>query len=144
MTYFVYFMYINRIFCLHVGVGMFGVYEPISNNSALIANENNDIGTITCHSSTREEDVGRWISLEGNNITSNLSSLLVEQFHGPFPSYVSLQLNNGTSLGVDDQGVYTCLIPDENGEERALHVGIYRNDYDGMSMLQVYNYMDIK
>ena len=60
------------------------------------------------------------------------SFLTVVRGGGNFPSYVGLQLRANQSLTMFDEGVYTCIIPDENGDEQALHVGIYRHGYYGM------------
>ncbi len=108
---------------------------PILNNSALIADSStNDFGELilNCHSSRREERAGRWISPRGEDITYNHGDdFRIEQQSGMYPSYITLQLITGEELAFGDQGVYTCLVPDENGEEQALHVGIYRSDYEG-------------
>ena len=50
---------------------------------------------------------------------------------GNYPSYVGLQLRAGWSLSTSNEGVYTCLIPDENGIQQTLHIGIYHYGYYG-------------
>ena len=48
-------------------------------------------------------------------------------------SYSTLQLTHGSSLSSSDQGVYSCIVPDENGEEQTLHIGVYSYGHSGES-----------
>ena len=120
------------------GVGLFGTSEPISNNSAFIADSENQIGVIYCHSASRESDIGQWISPAGNDITSTLTdSFEVAHFSETLPSYTTLQLIQASSLGTVHQGIYSCVIPDETGVEQTLHIGLYPNTYTGMLCILV-------
>ena len=47
------------------------------------------------------------------------------------PGYLDIILATGRSLTHDDQGVYTCLIPDETGATQELHVGLYLPGFAG-------------
>ena len=117
-----------------IGAGLFGDREPISNNSALRADESQQIGKIYCHSASRESDIGQWFSPAGEDITFDFTDKFRVRFgEGSFSSYVTLELNEGTSLLPEDQGVYTCVISDENGIPQTLHVGLYRSDYNGIN-----------
>ena len=58
-------------------------------------------------------------------------SLSVVHGGGNSPAYIGLQLRANQSLLASDEGTYTCIIPDENGIQRTLHVGIYRYGYYG-------------
>ena len=118
---------------LFTGVGLFGITEPISNNSAFVADSANQIGTLYCHSASRESGIGQWISPSENNITSTLTdSFEVARFSETQPSYTTLQLTQGSSLSTAHQGIYSCVIPDETGAEQILHIGIYPSGYTGM------------
>ena len=123
-----------------IGAGLFGDREPISNNSALRADESQQIGEIYCHSASRESDIGQWFTPAGEDITFDFTDKFrVQRFgDGSFPSFVTLELNEGTSLLPEDQGVYTCVIPDENGIPQTLHVGLYRSDYTGNNYYPIY------
>ena len=108
---------------------MWGTSQPISNNSALIADSAGQIGTIYCHSASKQPHIGRWISPAGNDITFTSEDVFdVGLQSGSFHSYTTLT-TNGFSLSVADQGVYSCQIPDENGIQNTLHIGIYPHGY---------------
>ena len=135
-------------FLLYTGVGLWGqsrltsqtqpISEPVSNNTALFADSAGQIGTIFCHSASQQPNIGRWISQAGNDITfTSLDAFQVDFQSGSFPSYTTLQLHQGSALTESaDQGVYSCLIPDENGTERTLHIGLYPSNYSG----KLFNY----
>ena len=111
---------------------MWGTTQPISNNSALIADSAGQIGTIYCHSASEQSHIGRWISPAGNDITFTSTDAFDVGLHsGSFHSYTTLALSNGFSLLGADQGVYSCQIPDQNGIQNTLHIGIYPHGYAG-------------
>ena len=75
-------------------------------------------------------DVGRWIAPTGQNITySDVDPFDIIVGGANDPGYLEIRLDAGRSLRFTDQGVYTCLIPDESGASVALHVGIYLPAY---------------
>ena len=118
---------------ISVGAGLWGTTQPISNNSALIADSAGQIGTIYCHSASKQTHIGRWISPAGNDITfTSTDAFDVGLRSGSFIySYTTLEIKNGFSLLRADQGVYSCQIPDEKGIQNILHVGIYPHGYAG-------------
>ena len=119
---------------MFAGAGLWGTSQPISNNSALIADSAGQIGTIYCHSASKQSRIGRWISPAGSDITFTSTDAFDIGLHsGSFIySYTTLALSNGFSLSGADQGVYSCLIPDENGIQNTLHIGIYHHGYAGI------------
>ena len=119
---------------MFAGAGLWGMSQPISNNSALIADSAGQIGTIYCHSASEQPHIGRWISPAGNDITFTSTDGFDVDFHsGSFIySYTTLALSSGFSLSSADQGVYSCQIPDENGIQNTLHIGIYHHGYAGI------------
>ena len=121
---------------LFAGAGLWGTSRPISNNSALIADSAGQIGTIYCHSASEQPHIGRWISSAGNDITfTSTDAFDVGLQSGSFIySYTTLTLSNGFSLSGADQGVYSCQIPDQNGIQNTLHIGIYSHGYEGQSI----------
>ena len=124
-------------FIILTGVGLFGDSEPLQNNSALRADSIGQIGVIHCHTASREalEASAQWHSSAGIDITRDLTDdYLIQHFSGLFPSFTSLELQSGLSLSVANQGVYSCTLPDENGVEQILFVGLYREDYDSKCM----------
>ena len=106
---------------------------PIHNVSALRASESGDIGTIYCHSSTNDSNVGRWISPQGQDITRNFTDPFSIQFNnGPgYPSFSTLQLHNPLLQPFTStyEGIYSCVVPDDQGVMQTLHIGIYSNQY---------------
>ena len=42
---------------------------------------------------------------------------------------VVVMVSTGAEFTSEDQGVYSCLIPDENGEEQVLHFGLYPHGF---------------
>ena len=111
---------------------MFANDNPASNVSTVLADRNNQIGTIYCSSGYQANNIGRWFAPSGAEIARNSGgSFTVVQGGGNFPSYIGLQLNEGQSFSALDEGVYTCIIPDENNVQQTLHVGLYRNGYNG-------------
>ncbi len=106
--------------------------RPVPNNTALVADVNNQIGTIFCSSGSRVTNIGHWLAPNQTEITESSSgSFTAIRGGGNFPSYIALQLKSGSSIAEEDQGVYTCIIQDEDGVQQILYVGIYRYSYYG-------------
>ena len=115
-----------------LGVGLFANDNPASNISTVLADGNNQIGTIYCSSGSQANGIGQWFAPNGDEITQSIgSSLTVVQGGGNFPSYIGLQLKTGRSFSRLEEGVYTCVIPDENGVQQISHVGLYSQGYSG-------------
>ena len=128
---------------ISAGAGLWGTSQPISNNSALIADSAGQIGTIYCHSASEQPHIGRWISPAGNDITFTSTDAFNIGLHsGSFHSYTTLELSNGFSLLGANQGVYSCQIPDENGTQNTLHIGIYPHGYAGIKIKSKKNVMN--
>ena len=104
--------------------------------SALQADATGDIGTIHCHSSSSDTNVGRWISPQGVDITNNVSDPFSILFRSgsDFLSYNTFQLLDQTQQSFTSayDGVYSCVVPDDRGITQTLHIGIYSNQYSGM------------
>ncbi len=112
------------------GVGLWGSSEPLPTNTAFTANSSGQIGSITCHSAAEGTPLSQWVGPSGTDITFDLTDAFAIDFHtGPYPSFSSFELNDGESFGSDDQGVYSCVVANENGLEHMLNIGIYPNGY---------------
>ena len=131
-----YYSYLN----LHVGVGIFANNNPAFNNSVVLADNSNQIGTIYCTSGSRSSSNGQWFSPDGTEITaSSAVSFTVVHGGGNLPSYAGLQLNSGYSITTAEEGVYACVILDENEIEQTVYVGVYRYGFQStFSKLQLY------
>ena len=113
---------------------MFVNENPVSNNSVVLADMNNQIGTLYCSSGARISNTLYWLAPDQTEITdapTSSGSFTVVRGGGNFPSYVALQHKIGYTLTEGDQGVYTCIIQDEYGEQQTLFVGIYLYGFYG-------------
>ena len=112
--------------------------NPIQNNTALLADSSNDIGTLFCVSGGLSSNTAKWLAPDGTDMMDNNGSFAIVRGEGSTQSYIALQLNTGYSLTDADEGVYTCIIPDENGIEQTLYVGLYRFGFYGRQSLLCY------
>ena len=82
---------------------------------------------IACSSSGNQ--IGEWYYPDGTTVREQGSG-------GPF--YVLKRINGRidlfprNSLGVNDEGIYTCIIPDEDGMDQTLYIGVYSNTGEGL------------
>ena len=77
--------------------------------------------------------VGQWIAPHGNNITEsddNMDKFDVTVGGLDDPGFTSIEPKHGASLAAEDEGVYTCIIPDHNGDLQHLFVGLYRRAFN--------------
>ncbi len=104
--------------------------ESLSNNSAFVADANGQISTISCHTASRDPLISQWMGPLGTDITFDVTDqFIIDSHDGAFPSFSSLELGAGQSLASADQGIYSCVIPDENGVKHTLNIGLYPQDY---------------
>ena len=124
------------ILCVYTGAGFWGTSQGLFNTSALRASADGDIGTINCHSSSYNSSVGQWISPQGLDITGNHMDPFSIQFNnGPgYPSFNTFQLQDSSLQPFTStyNGVYSCVVPDDQGTMLTLHIGIYSNQYSSM------------
>lgn len=86
-------------------------------------------------SGSLQPQVGAWLAPDGSDITNSSADHFDVNLGGEdYPGSISMEVEFGYSLSSNNQGVYTCTIPDENGEQQYLHVGIYRYGFDGESL----------
>ena len=118
---------------MFIGAGFWGTSTFIFNLTAFIANSNGDIGTIYCHSSATSANVGRWISPLGLDITNNFTDpFSIQSSSGPgYFSYSTFDLLDPIAqpFTTTYDGVYTCLVPDDQGIMQTLHIGLFSNQY---------------
>ena len=106
--------------------------EILSNNSIVQASQVNGIREFQCISGSTVPFVGRWVSPGGNQITNSTNSLIDVSVGDPSdPGFVSIRLAPEATFTGDDEGVYTCEIPDERGNLQLIRVGIYRDGFSG-------------
>lgn len=78
--------------------------------------------------------IGRWFDPNGLDVSFSPGDL--ELFNVGFVtrtlhSYTSLEVRSGHNFTADNQGIYTCVIPDEEGNSVTLNVGLYPAAYNG-------------
>ena len=117
---------------IYAGVGIFANDNPVSNNSVLLADRNDQIGTIYCSSGSRNNGIGQWFAPNGIAITQSSTLFSVVRGGGNIPAFVGLQFRANQSLTEFHEGIYTCIIPDENSISRTLYIGIHRYGFRGM------------
>lgn len=99
----------------------------IYNNSIIRMSASGRFNKLQCISGSRMAGVGQWIAPDGNNITEDSTdhfNITVGDLGDP--GFTSIVLEDGASLEIEDEGVYMCIIPDENGDMQYLFVGLYR------------------
>lgn len=112
----------------YAGVGFFASgYGNIVNNSILEANSAGQIPQLLCVSGSNMSAVGEWISPEGRNIAAVPNDPFDVIFGGSNnPGQLSIETPpSNPPIAATNEGVYTCAIPDENGDREYLHIGIY-------------------
>ena len=84
------------------------------------------IPRLQCISGSKVPNVGQWITPSGQDATRSAADPFdVALGSGNDPGYFNISLHPGRFIIFSDQGVYTCLIPDEAGLNRSVFVGIY-------------------
>ena len=91
--------------------------------------ENNDgiYDALWCQSANNSSDIGVWFYPNGTQVTLHSGSLGIGPspiFSKRFTGQIALGRNYGL-LGYE--GLYTCIISDENGVNQTLVVGAYRD-----------------
>lgn len=99
---------------------------PIPNNSIIVTDNFGRMPRLQCISGSTLPNVGRWIAPSGQDTTYSTNDPFdIVQGDANDPGYVDISLHSGQFVTFNDQGVYTCLIPDETGVDQSVFVGIY-------------------
>ena len=121
----------NIISLISTGAGIF-----VDNGSPAGVLPDNSIvrgGTINfqCRSGSLDTGVGQLVDLDGNtfNIGQNNGVFSVASIGNPVQPG-SIRIQTVTSLTADDEGVYSCRIPDETGSDVDVNIGVYRNGFN--------------
>ena len=126
------------------GAGIYALVSDISVSSGPIANNGlivsrSDELRLECVSNSNMAGVGSITTSNGNILTADgtTSNLTLTNPFGR-PGVLRLRSVDGTlqgrpsqSLSASDQGVYTCTIPDSNGDDISLNVGLYPPGFNG-------------
>ena len=86
-----------------------------------------------CASDSTTASVGQWIAPNGVDLTNSSTDpfdVIVGGVQDP-GSFI-VQLRHGHIVSSGFQGVYTCVLPREDGEQVYLRVGILPNGFNSM------------
>lgn len=116
------------VFDLRTGAGFFisGIGN-IRNNSILETNSGGQIPQLRCLSGSNMSVVGEWIDPGGRNlvtIPNDPFDITFGSSSDPGQFLIETPLSN-PPITTTHEGVYTCIIPDENGDNEYLRIGIY-------------------
>ena len=108
----------------------------LPNNGIVIARPSGTRIQFQCRSGSLDTGVGQLVDLDGNsfNIGQNTGVFSVGSFEGDPDQLGSLWFRSRVgfenAITAADEGVYTCRIPDENGSDVDVNIGIYRNGFN--------------
>jgi hypothetical protein len=115
---------------LGVAINLDGV-GLVQNNSIIRASITGRFPQLQCISGSSATGVGQWITPNGGEIDGGPSdSFTIITGDTDDPGFISVELKDGVSLVSRDQGVYSCVIPDENGNVHYLYVGLYLRGFN--------------
>ena len=128
----------NIISLISTGAGIF----VDNGNPAGVLPDNSIVrgGTINfqCRSGSLDTGVGQLVDLDGNtfNIGQNNGVFSVASLGNPVQPVQpgSIRIQTVTSLTAAVQGVYSCRIPDETGNDVDVNIGVYQNGFNSESV----------
>ena len=114
---------------LIAGVGLYHSSAGLLTNNSVIRADNGFLrGRFFCLSGRREAGIGQWIAPNGDDYTlpgTHAFEVSVGGQNNPGVVEISVSgLENRFPAGHWD-GVYSCVIPDEDGTEQRIYLGIY-------------------
>lgn len=121
-------------FTLYQGVGLSYIGTGLLNNNTFLTTDGSGtIDDIHCTSGSTRGNVGHWIAPNGEDLTNNtIDPFDIEVGDELDPGSVVVRQASGHIVTRSFQGVHTCIIPDDNGVQTYLHVGIFQNGFDSM------------
>ena len=101
--------------------------RAIANNGLIVSASDGLI--LECVSSQSEE--GMITGRDGNTIP--LGDTDVWRLTNPFnrPGVLRLRIRTQQPITAADQGIYTCTVPDSNGGQVVINVGLYPSGFNG-------------
>ena len=85
-----------------------------------------------CRSGSTMTGVGQLVDLDGNTFHIGQNSVVfsVTPIEPGSIQPGSIRIRTVTDLTADDEGVYTCRIPDETDSDVDVNIGVYRNGFN--------------
>ena len=115
-----------------IGAGIYvsGGQKALPNNGLIVAGVDDRISEFRCLSGSSSQDVGQLINPDGDDITFLDSDHFLVRKGGSYdPGLVHVR--RAVPLRREEEGVYTCRIPDEKGETVDVNVGLYLKESAG-------------
>ena len=109
----------------YIGIGL------LNNNTFVTTDESGMMDDIHCTSGSETENTGRWIAPNGEDLTNstiNPFDIIVGGAHDP--GSIVVRQASGHIVTRSFQGIHTCIIPDEDGVETYIYVGIFQHGFD--------------
>ena len=128
---------------LYIGAGLYAdrrqttpIFDPrpIANNGLIVSDS--DGLKLYCVSNSSQSGVGTITTSNGDTLNIGYNEDLWRvQNPGNRPGFLRLQnrIPSGGPmlLTASDQGIYTCTVPDDDGNDIILNVGLYPNGFSG-------------
>ena len=96
-----------------------------------------------CVSNSSQSGVGTITASNGDMFNTGINGIWRVFNPGNRPGFLRLQnrIPSGGPilLTTSDQGIYTCIIPDDEGNDIILNVGLYPNDFNGKYNLIIHS-----
>ena len=120
---------------LFTGAGIYAISSdaeipsrPIGNNGVIVSSI--DGLQLECISNSSQTGVGS-ITTPAGTIRNQISSVWVVTNEFNRPGFLRLQTHQSSPpLPHTEQGIYTCTIPDSNGRNLSLNVGLYPHGFN--------------
>ena len=110
------------------------VDQPIANNGLIIALDSGSESLwFDCVSNSSQSGVGVITGRDGTTLTHGaaLAGSGTWTVVHPFSRPGVLRIRAYSVLTAGDQGIYTCTIPDDNGNIFSINVGLYPSGFSG-------------
>ena len=132
----------NEYYLFPSGTGLHYVGSGIlENNTFITADSSGRVNDLHCSSDSVTPNVGRWIAPNGVDLTnSSADPFEVTVGDTQDPGSLVIQLRNGHIVSRSFQGVYTCVLPNQDGVQTYLRVGIYQNGFNSKIMSEAKTY----
>ena len=109
----------------YLGVGL------LENNTLVTADTDQTLSDLHCSSGSTMPNAGHWIAPNGNYLAnSTVDPFNVIQGDERDPGSLIIQQAPSHIITNSFQGVYTCVLPDDNGVQNYIYIGIYRNGFN--------------
>ena len=129
----------SQSLCAISGAGIYAIVSdtevssgPIPNNGLIVSGS--DELKLECVSNSSQSGVGTITILNGTILTPDVTTS-VWNLTNPSSRPGVIRFQNLTSFTSSDQGIFTCTIPDDNGNQISFNVGLYPHGFNGEQIM---------